>query len=98
MEQIPQEFKSERYTRLIALQNELALSINDAYVGKDVIVLCEGPSKGNADLLAGRSEQSKMVFFTPPAGKELPEGTFAQVHITRADPYALYGEFLRDAE
>jgi tRNA A37 methylthiotransferase MiaB len=49
-------------------------------------------------LLAGRSEQSKMVFFTPPAGKELPEGAFAQVHITRADPYALYGEFLRDAE
>ena len=88
-EQIPDKIKNERFDRLLALQNEIALEKNQAMVGSTVRVLCDGVSKNNKDAYSGRTEGNKIVFF---AGDETDTGNFVNVRIDRAEPYALYGE------
>lgn len=88
---IPKEVSNERFKRLLALQNDIAQKKNDAYIGKVVRVLCEGESKTDKRVCAGRSDGYKTVFF--------PEmhsaGEYVFVKINRADPYALYGEAVK---
>ena len=88
MEQVPPEIKSARFERLLALQNEIGLEKNQAEVGKTVRVLCEGISKGNAALYAGRTEGNKIVFFE---GTPSDTGAFLNITVERGDPFALYG-------
>ncbi|MBQ9773925.1 MAG: tRNA (N6-isopentenyl adenosine(37)-C2)-methylthiotransferase MiaB [Clostridia bacterium] len=88
MEQLEPAVKSARFERLLAVQNEIGLEKNQALVGSDVRVLCDGVSKSNEALYSGRTEGNKIVFFE---GTPSDSGTFVQVRIDRADPYALYG-------
>jgi len=88
MEQVPPNVKSARFERLLALQNEIGLEKNQAEVGKTVRVLCEGVSKGNAALYAGRTEGNKIVFFE---GAPSDAGAFLNITVERGDPFALYG-------
>ena len=88
-DQIPDKVKNERFDRLLALQNEIALEKNGAMVGSAVRVLCDGVSKNNKEVYSGRTEGNKIVFF---AGDEADTGNFVNVRIDRAEPYALYGE------
>jgi ribosomal protein S12 methylthiotransferase len=43
---VPAEVKDERYQRLMALQQNISLQINQAYVGQTLDVLIEGFDKG----------------------------------------------------
>ena len=88
-DQIPKAVQSERFSRLLKLQEQIGLEKNQAYVGKTLTVLCDGVSKGNAALYSGRTEGNKIAFF-----EGLPEdvGKFVEVTIERADPYAFYGK------
>jgi tRNA-2-methylthio-N6-dimethylallyladenosine synthase len=88
-EQIPDKVKNERFDRLLALQNEIAQSKNEAMVGTVQRVLCDGVSKNNGDVYSGRTDGNKIVFF---AGNEKDTGRFVNVRIDRAEPFALYGE------
>lgn len=88
-DQIPQTVKSARFDRLLAVQNEISLAKNKPFVGQTVRVLCDGLSKTNDSVYSGRTEHSKIVFFD---GNESDTGRFVDVHITRAEPFALYGE------
>ena len=88
-DQIPQEIKSARFERLLAVQNEISLAKNKPFVGKTVRVLCDGLSKTNDKIYSGRTEHSKIVFFD---GCEEDTGRFVNVRIDRAEPFALYGE------
>ena len=85
---VPDAVKSERFARLLALQNEIALEKNQLLVGKTVRVLCDGLSKTNETLCQGRTDQAKIVFFPCDASRM---GEYVDVRIERADSYALYG-------
>ncbi len=87
--QIPDEIKSERFNRLLELQNEIALEKNKPIENTTIKVLCDGPSKNNDNVYSGRSEGNKIVLFD---GEESDIGKFLQMKITKADTFALYGE------
>ena len=60
-EQIPEDIKKERLSRLMALQNQISLEKNQAELGKVVEVLIEGESKNNPETLMGRDRRNKLV-------------------------------------
>lgn len=86
------EEKDRRNKVLLAAQDELGLANNEAWVGRDVEVLAEGPSLRNAERWSGRSGQNKIVIFAPRAG--LSTGDLATVRIVRANPQTLFGELV----
>ncbi len=89
MEQLPQEVKSERMNRLLALQNELLAEKNESYVGKTLRVLVEGRSKTNEAKMSARTEGNRIVLFD---GDESLTGKFINIKITKSAPFALMGE------
>ena len=89
MEQVPDKVKSERFERLLDVQNTIALGKNKPLEGQVIRVLCEGRSKNKAEAITGRSEGGKIVFFD---GDESMTGKFVDVLIERAETFALYGK------
>lgn len=67
-EQIPQELKVERLSRLIELQNRITVEINRAHIGEISEVLVEGRSPRDAGRLTGVTGQNKTVNFALPGG------------------------------
>ena len=91
-EQIPDKVKSERFDRLLACQNAISLEQNKPLEDKVLRVLCDGRSKNNSDVFSGRTEGNKIVFFD---GDDSDTGKFLNVHIERADTFALYGKIVK---
>lgn len=91
-EQLPDSVKSERFERLLALQNAISLEKNKPLEGKTVRVLCDGKSKNKSEAITGRTEGGKIVFFD---GDESMTGQFVNVKIERAETFALYGSILK---
>ena len=89
MEQIPQPVKNARFDRLLALQNAIGLEKNQALIGHPLRVLCDGASKKDPALYAGRTDGNKIAFFE---GAPEDEGKFVTFVAERADAYALYGK------
>ncbi len=88
-DQIPANIQSERFEKLLAVQNEIALEKNELLVGQTLRVLCEGVSKNNGGVYSGRTDSFKIVFFE---GCEADTGTFVNIKINRAEAFALWGE------
>ncbi len=91
--QIPPAVKSERFDRLLAVQNAISLSSNQPLVGKVLRVLCDGVSKNNEAVYSGRTEGGKIVFFD---GLPTDTGKFLNVRIERGESFALYGSIERE--
>ncbi len=89
MEQVDEAVKSERFARLLELQNDLASEKNQRLVGQTLRVLCDGISKNNPSVYAGRTDGNKIVFFE---GAPEDTGRFRNIYIERADAFALYGK------
>lgn len=89
--QIPDNIKNDRFSRLIELQNEISLKKNRELIGKRVSVLCDGISKNDTAMLEGRTEQDKIVIFK---GDASLSGKFVELKISRADTFNLYGEII----
>ena len=87
----PQGVKLERLKRLQAQIDRQARAISDAMVGTVQRVLIEGPSRKDADEMAGRSTNNRTVNF---AGSTTMAGTFADVRITQALSHSLRGELV----
>ena len=85
---VPDEVKSERFARLLALQDEIALAANRRYEGKTERVLTDSISRGDRTMYSGRTASGKLVHY-PAEGDAI--GQFVLVRIERADPYALHG-------
>ena len=92
MEQIPDKIKSERFERLLAVQNEIALECNKPLEGKILKVLCDGASKNDENVINGRTEGGKIVFFD---GDLSMEGKFVNIKIERGDTFALTGKIVK---
>ena len=92
---IPGEVKQSRLDRLMAVQEEIALQLNEELVGRRLRVLVERHEEGNS---IGRSqydspEVDPEIIIT---GVELPIGEFAEVEITEALPFELIGRHVQD--
>jgi len=86
---IPDAVKSERFDRLILLQNELSKKKNEAWVGRTVKVLVDGMSKKGNGLYTGRTNGGKLVHIN---SEKVKIGEFTEIKITGADTYALYSD------
>jgi tRNA-2-methylthio-N6-dimethylallyladenosine synthase len=90
---VPVEVREERNQRLLALVNEVAARRYQAFVGKRVQVLVEGPSKRNPARLSGRTRCNKIAVFE---GANQLVGETLELEILRAGSFTLYGEPVRE--
>ena len=86
---VPMEVKQERLARLNERWNAYALENNQAYVGRIVKVLVDGPSKKDEHIYSGYTETNKMVNFT---ADKVQAGEIIEVKITQARTWSLNGE------
>jgi len=86
---VPPEVKADRLKRLQDKISQLELAINQAMVGTTQRVLVEGISKKNAQELAARTENNRVVNF---AGAPGMIGRFVEVKITAVIVHTLRGE------
>ena len=87
-DQLTQAVKEERNQRLLELVNESGARQYQAFVGRQVQILVEGPSKKNPARLTGRTRCNKIVVFD---GAERYRGQLLDVKIPRAGSFTLYG-------
>ncbi len=87
-EQVPEEVKEARNHDLLDLVDLFAKRKGEALVGKQVEILCEGPSKTNAERLSGRTPGNKIVIFE---GDARHIGEVFEVRIERSTGFSLYG-------
>jgi len=86
---VPEEIKSERLSRMIELQNKLSLESNQRDIGKTFEVLAEGPSKKKSNELVGRTSQNKVVVFPK---LDYQKGDLVMVKIERCTQTTLIGK------
>ena len=84
---IPQEVAQERFDRLLALQSEISVELNQAHIGKRVEVLAEGPSKKDRAVATTRTRGGRVVHVV---GEYAP-GSFFEVDVTEAAKHHLFG-------
>jgi tRNA-2-methylthio-N6-dimethylallyladenosine synthase len=98
LDSIPAEVKQRRIVELLAEQEKISDLLSRDFLGKQVKVLVEGPSKkanrnldenGNPQLV-GRTASDYIVVFN---GPESLAGRFAQIEITDTSPLTLFGQF-----
>src|SRR5882672_1224554 len=88
-DQVPQEIREERNHRLLDLVNEIAARKYDGFIGRQVEILVEGPSKKNAARYTGRTRCNRIVLFD---GSTRHQGQFMDVKMERTGSFTLYGD------
>jgi tRNA-2-methylthio-N6-dimethylallyladenosine synthase len=88
--QLPERVKEARNQDLLALVNAQAKAKYVALVGTEAEILCEGPSKTNAERLTGRTSQNRIVVFDGP--RERLQGQLFNVRITDTYGFTLFGD------
>jgi tRNA-2-methylthio-N6-dimethylallyladenosine synthase len=86
--QIDEQVKAERNQDLLSVVDASARRANERLVGREVEILCEGPSRTNAARLMGRTRTNKIVVFE---GKPELVGELFEVTIQQANGFSLYG-------
>lgn len=86
-QQVPGEVKRERMERLISLVQRRALESSQRFIGRQMEVLVEGPSRTDRSKLRGRIRHNKTVNFD---GSASP-GELVSVEITAATSTTLTG-------
>ncbi|MEO8206801.1 MAG: tRNA (N6-isopentenyl adenosine(37)-C2)-methylthiotransferase MiaB [Chthoniobacterales bacterium] len=87
--QLSEEVKESRNQDLLNVINASAKRKLEAFVGKNVEILCEGPSKTNPNRLSGRTRDNKIVIFD---GAERHTGQIFQLRIQKAHGFSLFGD------
>ena len=91
-DQIPEEVAKARFNRLLELVNSQAAEALKAYAGQTVEVLLEEVSKGNHEILSGRTDTGILVNL--PAPKEML-GQYVMVNILESKSHYLIGELAK---
>ena len=84
---VPHPVKKERMGRLVEAVQRNARERAQRFVGRDMEVLVEGPSRTDPTRLRGRSRHNKAVNFEGTA----EAGEFVSVEITKATSQTLLG-------
>jgi len=87
-DQVPQSVREERNQRLLELVNEMAAAKYDTFIGRQVQILVEGPSRKNLARFTGRTRCNKIVLFD---GGDRHRGQLMDVRIERTGSFTLYG-------
>jgi tRNA-2-methylthio-N6-dimethylallyladenosine synthase len=87
---VPHPVKIERMGRLLEVVQSRARDRAQRFVGREVQVLVEGPSRNDPDRVRGRTRHNKVVNFT---GLAQP-GELTQVQILKATSQTLSGQEL----
>lgn len=93
MEQVPDDVKKDRITRLNACQNRVTKEISAAMVGEKYEVLVEGAQFKYKDTMCGRTESGRLVNF---ACDESQIGKFVTVEIEKAKSATLWGRIVTE--
>lgn len=88
---VPEEVKSERLTRLFALSEEILGEHLASLVGTTQRVLVEGLDKDSGALWSGRTERNEIVHVAGAADRDLG-GELVEVSIVRHNKHSLQGE------
>ena len=88
-EQVSQAVKEERNQRLLEVVNASGARQHQRFVGQQVEILVEGPSKKNPARMMGRTRCNKIVIVD---GVVRHSGGLLDVKIQRAGSFTLYGE------
>jgi tRNA-2-methylthio-N6-dimethylallyladenosine synthase len=88
-DQVGESVKESRNQDVLAVVDESARRKAEDLVGRDVQILCEGPSRTNPARLMGRTRTNKIVIFE---GSERHVGQLFDVRITRSSGFSLYGD------
>ncbi|MCL6460185.1 MAG: tRNA (N6-isopentenyl adenosine(37)-C2)-methylthiotransferase MiaB [Gorillibacterium sp.] len=91
VDDISEEVKKERLSRLNVLINQLGKASNEKLLGRVMEVLVEGESKNNPEVLAARTRTNKLVHFT--GSKDLI-GQVVQVKVTEPRTWLLRAELV----
>jgi tRNA-2-methylthio-N6-dimethylallyladenosine synthase len=87
-DQVPQTVREERNQRLLGLVNEIAARKYESFIGRQVQILVEGPSKKNPARYTGRTRCNRIVLFD---GSERHHGQLMDLKIERTGAFTLYG-------
>ncbi len=91
-EQIPQDVKSERLSRLLSMQDGISLESNLPYVGCNCRVLADSlKEKDGKTVYVGRTDTNKLVHFASDKAPDAVIGKFINVEIERAGAFILLG-------
>ena len=91
--QVPQEVKSDRLRRLMAVQNEISLACNKEMEGRDYEVIVEGPTKNDENHWFGRTSSNKMIIWENDG--TLAVGDTVPVHVDKGQTWVLKGHTLK---
>jgi tRNA-2-methylthio-N6-dimethylallyladenosine synthase len=98
---VPEDVKRRRNNSLLSLQNQICEEDNEAFLGREVTVLVEGPSKtaekqgdvGDRLQLTGRTNCDRIVVFE---GNRRQIGRFLPVVVYDANAHTLFGEMVTE--
>ncbi|MEP6937205.1 MAG: tRNA (N6-isopentenyl adenosine(37)-C2)-methylthiotransferase MiaB [Chthoniobacterales bacterium] len=86
--QIDEDVREQRNKDLLSVVDKAAHRANERLVGRDVEILCEGPSRNNRARLMGRTRTNKIVVFE---GGPEHTGQLVEVRVEHANGFSLYG-------
>ena len=87
---MPDKVKHERLERLMELQNQISLDINERLSNTIQEVLVEGPSRTDEAVWTGRTRTGKIVLWPHQEGEKI--GELVRVKITQPQTWVLKGE------
>ena len=87
-DQLPERVKEERNQDLLKVVDQSAHRANERLVGREVDILCEGPSRTNAARLMGRTGSNKVVVFEDKLDRT---GELMKIRVEQANGFSLYG-------
>lgn len=95
-DQLPKAVVSERYQRLIKLQERISLEENQAQVGREVELLVatgEGRKDASTARMSGRARDGRLVHFSPGAEADrIRPGDIVTTTVTGAAPHHLIAD------
>ena len=87
-DQVDEQVKEARNHDLLTIVDAAAKRAGERLVGREVEILCEGPSKTNRARLTGRTRTNKIVVFD---GSEADIGQLLDLHLSHSTGFSLSG-------
>ena len=88
---VPDEIKADRVTRLVDLQKATSLRKNGERIGEVVAVLVEGDAKKSSSQWMGRTDTNVTTVWEKHRSASVP-GDMVLVRVSRASATTLFGE------